>query len=96
MVDHIGAAVATTYRVTQNGAEGSTYFRDRCLQPLGHPSKYYGARKLGGSLPTPQPVSAPPFLGRPLIPRRPLRDERAPFKEREILDVQLPRSANGG
>src|SRR5580704_11903247 len=54
MVDHIGAAVATTYRVTQNGAEGSTYFRDRCLQPLDHPSKYYGARNLGGSLPTPQ------------------------------------------
>ena len=69
MLSHIDAAIATTYRIPQTRAEGRTYFRDRCLQPLGHPSKYYGAQNLGGSLPTPQPVSAPRFLGRPLIPR---------------------------
>ena len=39
MLDLIGAAIATTYRIPQTGAEGRTYFRDRCLQPLGHPSK---------------------------------------------------------
>ena len=42
MLDLIGAAIATTYRIPQTGAEGRTYFRDRCLQPLCHLLRPHG------------------------------------------------------
>jgi hypothetical protein len=52
----VSAAVATSCSLVRISAEAGTDFRDRCLQPLGHPSNSYCAQNLDDPCPARQPA----------------------------------------